>query len=77
MAGSRVEEVWSEMSVVKLDVYSMAVDTVARGCGNIDGECLFHCVVGDGCGGVLSFVCGMRVRHSAKVRYIAISIRYR
>jgi len=69
--------VWSELSVLKVDVYSMAVSTVESGCGSIDGECLFHYVVGDGCGGALCIVCGMCVRHSVKVRYIAMSVRYR
>ena len=70
-------ETWSELSVVKVDVYSMAVGTVTRGCGSIDRKCLFHCAVGDGCGGAVCIVCGMFVRHSANVRYMSMSVRYR
>ena len=37
---------------------------------------MFHGAVGDGCCGEMCGAWGMFVRHSAKVRYIVMSVRY-
>ena len=40
------------LGVMNDDVYAIAVGTVARGWGSIDGEYSFHTAVVDGWGGV-------------------------
>ena len=65
------------LGVMNADVYDIAVGTVARGWGISDGECLFQTAVGDGWGVGTRVVWGKDDRHSAKVRNMAMSVRYR
>ena len=65
------------LGVMNADVYAIAVSTIARGWGSIDGEYLFHTMLADGWGGGISGVWGKAVRHSAKVRNMAMSVKYR
>ena len=63
------------LGIMNADVYSIAADTVARGCGISDRECLFQTEVGDGWGAGTRGVWGKDVRHSANVRNMAMSVR--
>ena len=63
------------LGVMNADVYSIAVGTVARGWGIMDGECLFQTALGVGWGDGTRGVWGKVVRHSANVRNMAMSVR--
>ena len=63
------------LGIMNADVYSIASDTVARGWGMRDGECLFQLAVGVGWGGGTRGVWGKDVRHSANVRNMVMSVR--
>ena len=46
------------LGVMNADVYAIAVSTIAREWGSIDGEYLFHTMLADGWGGGISGVWG-------------------